>query len=243
MQARLMGIQVDNLTMDEALERLAGYASTGQGRVVSFLNAHCANVARRDPAYRLALAESDLVLPDGSGVRLAGSVLGQPIRANVNGTDLFPRLCARLEREGRSLYLLGAAPKVAEGVVAWLRRHHPDLRVAGWRHGYFAPDEEARVVEEIAAAAPDVLLVALGVPRQELFLARHRAPLGARVALAVGGLFDFYSGRLPRAPLALRRLGMEWSWRLAQEPRRLWRRYLVGNLEFLAQVLLHFLKT
>ncbi len=176
------------------------------------------------------------VLPDGIGLQIGCRMRGLALAANVNGTDLFPRLCERAARDGLSLFLLGARPGVAEAVADNMRRRYPELIVAGARHGYFAPSEESDLIARINASGARILLVAFGVPRQELWLAEHRDRLRPPVRMGVGGLFDFYSGRIPRAPLWLREIGLEWTWRLAQEPGRMWRRYLLGNPLFLYRV-------
>ena len=149
---------------------------------------------------------------------------------------MFPRLCAALEQQGLRLFLLGAKPGIAERVRAWIAAAYPHLVVCGTQHGYFTPAEEPAVLARIAAAKPDLLLVAFGAPRQDLWLAQHQAATGATVAMGVGGLFDFYSGVMPRAPQWMREIGMEWLFRFIQEPRRMWNRYFVGNAVFLGRV-------
>ena len=167
---------------------------------------------------------------------MAGKVLGRPVRDNVNGTDLFPRLAAALQGRGKRIYLLGGRPGVAEGVARWLAKNYPGVELAGWRHGYFSAEEEAKVLEDVRRSGADLVLVALGAPRQELWIRRHLPKLGAKVAMGVGGLLDFLSGRIPRAPRWIRKLGLEWCYRLYREPGRLWRRYLVGNVVFLVRL-------
>ena len=238
----ILGIRIDNISMAEALDwiqqRISG---EGQG-IVSMTNAHCANVSCLDPTYRRALLASSLNLADGVGLRLAGKLKRTPIRQNVNGTDLFPRLCAMLEGSGKSLYLLGGRPGVAQGVAEWIGRQCPNTVIAGYGSGYFEPDQETKVAEEIRGSGASVLLVAMGVPNQELWIQRNIANTGVQVAIGVGGLFDFYSGRIPRAPEWMREVGLEWSYRLLQEPGRMWKRYLIGNWTFLARHLLYELK-
>jgi N-acetylglucosaminyldiphosphoundecaprenol N-acetyl-beta-D-mannosaminyltransferase len=174
-------------------------------------------------------------LADGIGMKIAGRVLGSEIRENLCGTDVFPRLCAALAQRNKSIYLLGARPGVAEATCNWIARSCPAARIAGWHDGYYDPVSEPAIIAAIAKSRPDVLLVAFGAPKQELWISQHLAATGAKVALGVGGLFDYYSGRIPRAPLWVREVGMEWVWRLSQEPSRLWKRYLAGNLVFLAR--------
>ena len=157
------------------------------------------------------------------------------MRENVNGTDMFPLLCARLNARAGRLFLLGARQEVVQGVARWVRANYPEVVLCGVRDGYFS--RNASVIEQVNQARPDVLLVAMGAPKQEAWIANHRHQLKAKVCIGVGGLFDFYSGRTPRAPLWLREIGLEWTFRLYQEPGRMWRRYLIGNIIFIVRVL------
>jgi N-acetylglucosaminyldiphosphoundecaprenol N-acetyl-beta-D-mannosaminyltransferase len=127
---------------------------------------------------------------------------------------------------------------VTEGVRDWIAEHHPGTIVCGCNHGYFSPEEEADVIRRIADSGADVLLVAFGVPRQDVWISQHIRETGAKVAMGVGGLFDFYSGRTPRAPLWMREIGLEWFYRFYQEPGRMWKRYFVGNAVFLFRVMM-----
>ena len=233
----LFGLKVANTTMHDAVSWIIRRARDRQKTLLNFVNAHCLNTACRDAAYRDVLEESDRLLPDGSGVRLALRMQGRSLTENLNGTDLFPHLCDAAAGHGLSLYLLGGAPGVADRVAANMARRYPQLRIAGARDGYFGENQEAGVVDEINAAGADILLVAMGVPRQELWLARNLGRLQTSVNMGVGGLFDFYAERISRAPAWLRRMGMEWTWRLLQEPRRMWRRYILGNPEFVLRAL------
>jgi N-acetylglucosaminyldiphosphoundecaprenol N-acetyl-beta-D-mannosaminyltransferase len=232
----IAGIRLVNLGMDELVDAIMTAVEKRATTRIAFVNPDCVNIAARDPMYRALLAGSDWVCPDGIGMKIAGRILSRPIRQNLNGTDLFPRLCAALAAGGRSLYLLGARPGVAEAAARWAAQRYPQLRVAGCRSGYFSRDEEAEVVDAIRRSRADVLLVAMGVPLQEMWLKRCLKKSGAVVGIGVGGLFDFYGGRIPRAPLWLREIGGEWVYRLWQEPRRMWRRYLIGNAAFLWRV-------
>lgn len=229
----LLGVGVDPLTMDEALDRIFATIDGGGRMHVAFVNAACLNEAARDEAYRRILEAAELVLPDGTGVRWAGRSLHGVELENVNGTDLFPLLCERAAREGRRLFLLGGRDGVAAAAGRSMEARVSGLVIAGTHHGYVGLEEDAEVLAAIRRARPDVLLVGMGVPRQEKWIAARREALDVPVVMGVGGLFDFYSGRIPRAPRLVRRLGHEWAWRLAQEPRRLWRRYLLGNPLFL----------
>jgi N-acetylglucosaminyldiphosphoundecaprenol N-acetyl-beta-D-mannosaminyltransferase len=236
---RLLGVEIDNLSLDGAIESISRQISADARSAVMFVNAHCLNVAQRDPRYLQILRQAQLVLPDGIGLHLAARILGQQLRENVNGTDLFVPLCRRLAREERAVFLLGGRRGVARGVARRLATLAPGLRVAGVQHGYFERGgaAEAQLVDRINASGADLLLVALGVPGQERWIAEHRGRLKTPVVMGVGGLFDFYSGRIPRAPRWMQEVGMEWVHRLACEPRRMARRYILGNPEFLLRTL------
>lgn len=233
-------VRVSSLSVAETLQRIADRLNAvgDDCMQLCFVNPHCVNVARRNARYRQAVNTAALVVPDGIGMRIAGNILGQAFRHNVNGTDLFPRLCAQLAASGHRLFLLGGQPGVAEEVVNWIAREYPQLQVAGTSHGYFDAAGEQAVIDSIRASKADVLLVAMGVPQQDLWIAQHGRATGVKLAMGVGGLFDFYSGRIPRAPAWLRELGLEWSYRLYQEPARMWRRYLLGNCSFLLAICL-----
>jgi N-acetylglucosaminyldiphosphoundecaprenol N-acetyl-beta-D-mannosaminyltransferase len=234
----LLGIRVDNLRLDDAIHDILRQAEdpAAPPRQMCFVNAHCVNVACTDPDYAAILLRAGRVFADGIGVKLGARVHGVEVVENVNGTDLFPRLCEALGRRKVGLYLLGARPGVVDGVVAWLRENHPTVRVKGSRHGYFTEAESEAVADDIRASGAEILLVAMGVPRQEKWIETHLARSGARVALGVGALFDFYSRSVPRAPAWMRERGLEWVYRLYQEPGRLWKRYVVGNPQFLWRV-------
>lgn len=234
----ILGVWTDNVSMDAAIGQVTSLVQRDAPSQVCFVNADCLNAACGDGAYRECLARARLVLPDGVGVLMASRISGHSLQQNVNGTDMFPRLCAQLAQEGRRMYLLGARPGIASKVREYVEAHYPGLVVAGVHDGYFDAAHERAVIEEVRAAHPDVLLVAMGAPRQDLWIRDHLHELGAHVAIGVGGLFDFYSFTVPRAPQWVREIGMEWAFRLVTEPRRLWKRYLIGNAVFLARVAL-----
>lgn len=232
------GIRLLNLSLDEAIEAIDVALTNRTPTRIAFVNADCVNLAAANPDYRNALADMDWIFVDGVGMRIAGRLLDQPVRENVNGTDLFPRLCELMAQRRLGLYLLGAQPGVAADAAQWARRDYPGLRIAGSHHGYFKPGQTDQILENIRSSQSDVLLVALGAPRQEKWIRSHMTACGATIVIGVGGLFDYYSGRIPRAPLWMRRCGLEWVFRLLQEPGRLWRRYLLGNMEFLVRTVL-----
>ena len=238
----MLNVPVDSCGMEEAVETVAAFARGDRtpekpGRTcarVFFFNAHCGNVSTKVPAYKDALQAADLVFPDGSGVKIAGKIQSTAIEANVNGTDMFPLLMEKLASEGRRVFFVGAKRTVIARLVKSIPERWPGVVLTGWTVGYFSDDRE--VIDAIRLFGADLIFVAMGVPRQELWIERCGDATGAKAALAVGGLFDFFSGIMPRAPAWMRRLGIEWIFRLAMEPGRMWRRYIVGNVEFLAKI-------
>ena len=230
------GVPIVNTTMPEAVDWIAARAVAGDPALLAFVNPDCLNIAYVDAEYRRILLDAARVLPDGIGIHIGCRMLGVALQANVNGTDLFPQLCERATQTGLGLFLLGARPGIAEAVASNMRAQFPGLRIDGVQDGYFDPADEDAVIDRINASGAAILLVAFGVPRQEKWLARNHARLTAPVRMGVGGLFDFYSGRIPRAPVWMREIGLEWTWRLMQEPGRMWRRYVIGNPLFLYRV-------
>jgi N-acetylglucosaminyldiphosphoundecaprenol N-acetyl-beta-D-mannosaminyltransferase len=228
----------DNIDMAQAIDQLSQMINGDTTRQVSFVNPACVNIAAHDRGYRRILARAAMVLPDGIGIKIAADIMGLPLKQNVNGTDLFPRLCEMLERRGASLFLLGGQPDVVEKVAQTIQVQWPALRIAGYRDGFFGIAQEGAVAAEVRASGADVLLVARGVPMQDIFIDRQLHQLGVKVAIGVGGLFDFVSGRISRAPSWMRDTGLEWVYRLMQEPSRMWQRYLVGNFTFLGRIML-----
>jgi N-acetylglucosaminyldiphosphoundecaprenol N-acetyl-beta-D-mannosaminyltransferase len=225
---------------DELLARIIGWVGDGDAtKRVMYVNAHVLNESREDPALRAALMDADLVYCDGYGVRLAAKALSADIPHRMTGADWIWDLAARCEQRDASVYLLGGDPGVAAQAGQRLRRAHPELRVVGTHHGYFemGSGHDERVIEDVNACQPDILLVGMGTPKQEIWAQRTVARLECSVLWGVGALFDFVSGRVPRAPASLSDNGLEWIFRLAIEPQRMWRRYLVGNPVFLSRVL------
>jgi N-acetylglucosaminyldiphosphoundecaprenol N-acetyl-beta-D-mannosaminyltransferase len=234
----VVSAHVDNIAIDEAIARIFAEPSPTRARLAYFVHAHALNLARFNPAYARVIANADLVLPDGIGIRMAAGFLGVGLRHNLNGTDLFPLLCREAARRGIPIAMIGGAPGVAEACARRMEAETPGLKVPVVSPGFFASDEAAQeVVARIRALGRSLVLVGMGSPRQEEWSARFLGDVVGASVLTVGGLFDFYSGRIRRAPLFWRETGCEWAYRLLQEPRRLAKRYLVGNPLFLALAL------
>jgi len=223
--ATILDRRVDDVTPDEALGRIAGFVAEGGTHQVVTLNPEILMASRREAPLAAAIDAAALVVPDGIGLVWASRWLGRPLRQRVSGSDLVPRLAALAAARGWSIFLLGAAPGVADVAAAKLRAANPTLHIAGTYAGSPSPDEEEAIVARIRAAAPQVLFVAYGAPAQDLWIARNLARLGVPVAMGVGGTLDFIAGTRRRAPAWVQRAGLEWLYRLWQEPRR-WRRML-----------------
>ena len=232
----LFNIPIRNVSLLEGLTTIKGCLLQQNQSRIFFVNAHCVNAAQNDPEYLKILRGGTHVFADGVGMRVASLLFGRPLVDNVNGTDLYPLLCEALEGTGIRIFLLGSEPGVVEEVRRRALRQYPALAICGIHHGHFAEGDRDLVVAAIRDAGTDLLLVGMGVPRQEKWVAENLGATRAKVALGVGGLFDVYSGKVWRPPMLMRRLGLEWFGRLIPgrgEPRRLWRRYLLGNFRFL----------
>jgi N-acetylglucosaminyldiphosphoundecaprenol N-acetyl-beta-D-mannosaminyltransferase len=236
-RVEVLGCAIDRVDMGEAARRCDDYVSTRAGAQHMAVNAAKLVAMRRDEALRRLVDGCDLVTADGQAVVWASRLLGDPLPTRVAGIDLMRELLALAERRGYRVYFLGAEAEVLERAIARLRELHPQLVFAGYRDGYFSEAEEPSVAAEIRAASPDLLFVAMSTPRKEYFLGRWNAELDVPFSMGVGGAVDVVAGVTKRAPRLLQRLGLEWAFRLAQEPRRLFRRYLVTNSAFVALTL------
>ena len=236
-RAEVLGCEIDRIDMAEAARRCDGYVRTRAGAQHMAVNAAKIVAMRHDAALRGLVDGCELITADGQAVVWASRLLGDPLPVRVAGIDLMLELLALAEQRGYSVYVLGARQDVLERALAQLRARHPGLRIAGYRDGYFAEAEEPSVAAGIRAARPDLLFVAMSTPRKEYFLGRWGPELDVPFSMGVGGAVDVIAGITKRAPRMLQRLGLEWAFRLAQEPRRLFRRYLVTNLAFLGLTL------
>ncbi|GAB4434207.1 MAG: WecB/TagA/CpsF family glycosyltransferase [Chloroflexi bacterium OHK40] len=218
---QILGVRVDDVIEDEAVILADEMIRAGGAHQICTVNPEFVMEARRNPAFAGVLARADLCTPDGVGLLLASRYLGAPLRGRVTGVELSRRLAALARARGYRLFLLGAAPGVAEAAAATLQAAYPGLLVVGTFAGSPQPRHEPFLRQLISAARPDILLVAFGHPRQELWIARNQPYLEVPVAMGVGGALDYLSGRVPRSPRWMRRLGLEWLYRLLRQPARL----------------------
>ena len=232
----MFGLKMTNKTLDDALDDIIDLARSDRRERIAFVNPDCINISLKNPEYRQILDDSDHIYPDGIGLQIACKMLKLQMKDNLNGTDLFPALCNKIEDTEIGLYLFGAQPGVVDAMVEKLYEKYPKLKIRGYRHGFIEKNQLTEVINEINDSGAQILLVAMGVPRQEKWIDNVWSDLNVNLAMGVGGLFDFTSGRIPRAPLWMREMGLEWAFRLFKEPRRLWKRYIIGNLVFLWNV-------
>ena len=235
---RVFGIDVADVSMDEAIDFIARRIEGGPGKAhaVFFVNAHSLNVLWGDHEFRHALQRADCVFGDGTGVRLAVLALhGLRLRDNVNGTDLVPRMFAELGGHGFRYFLLGNTPERIERAAAEATRLFPGWELAGYHHGFVDAAQSAVAIEQINASGAHVLLVGMGNPLQEKWIARHLDQLRVPICMGTGGLFDYWAQEIERAPAWMRQFGCEWLYLLMQQRHKA-RRYVVGNPLFLARV-------
>ena len=232
---RILDCAVDPLTMEQALDWCLETCRAGGRRARILLTANASHLVgmQDDPALRQAARTADLVTADGMSLVWAGRFLGCAVPERVTGIDLLANLLRLAPRHGLRVFLLGAKPAVLARLVERCREEHPGLDIAGWQDGYFAPSEHEAVVRRIAESGADILFVAMPSPFKDVWCERHRDRFGVKLIMGVGAAFDVLAGTVPRAPRCMQAAGLEWAWRLMLEPRRLWRRYLVGNSRFL----------
>jgi N-acetylglucosaminyldiphosphoundecaprenol N-acetyl-beta-D-mannosaminyltransferase len=233
----VLGSLVDDVDMRAAADRIASLIANGTPAQVVTFGAEMAIHALRYPSYRDAVNAADLVVADTVGVVWAARMLGTPLPERVAGIELVERLC---EAGAGPVYFLGAAEGVAAGAAAALSSRHPALRVAGSHHGFFADAESDAIAGAIRASGARLVLVALGMPRQEFWIRQHLSALGAATCIGVGGAFDVWAGKAVRAPASWRRAGFEWLYRLLREPSRIGRQLVLP--EFALRVLVQALR-
>ena len=227
--------------MDETVDAARTMVRSGRPHQHVGINAALLVESERNVQLRSVIERCDLVSADGMSAVLVGFLFGRRLPERVTGVDLFQRLVKAAYRDGSSVYFLGASDEVVKRVAAVFSQRYPGLRIAGYRNGYWDDDDD--VIRVVRAAAPDYLFLAVPSPRKELWLNRHLDALGVPFAMGVGGSFDVVAGKVRRAPWWVQRAGFEWAWRLAQEPRRMWRRYLFSNLAFVRSLAREYWRT
>lgn len=230
---KLLGVDVFALRMDEVIGIADRCIADRQKLLVGIVNvAKIVNI-RKDAVLHDSLIEADVVLADGMPLVWLSRMLGTPLPERITGIDLMFGLLKRASEKNYSVYFLGAKPQVVEKVVEVVKKTYPGLRIAGYSDGYFSQPEERNVVESINKSSADILFVAISPPKKEIFLKKWRGGINVPICHGVGGSFDIIAGITKRAPIWMQKLALEWFYRLIQEPRRMWKRYLVTNVIFI----------
>lgn len=236
----LFGLRFDPLTMAEVVQRCRIALQTRRQLLIGVVNAAKAVNMRADATLRASLLKCDLLLADGQSIVWASKLLARPLPERVAGIDLFEQLLLLAERENHAVYLLGGREDVLKQLIARLAVRFPRLRIAGSRDGYFKDSESAEVAREIRGSGAEMLFLGMSSPKKEIFLGTYGSDLDVPILHGVGGSFDVLAGITKRAPLSWQRLGLEWAYRLLQEPRRMWRRYLYTNAGFVILTIREF---
>lgn len=225
----LMGIDIDLVSFDEAIQSIIidNKDTERSSTTIAFINVHNANIAFDNQEYRSALNNYDHIFPDGIGLRISAYIHGVRLVSSISGTDLVPMLLRREEFWGARVFLLGDRSRNIHEVAINFSQLFPSSSLAGFHHGYFSDDETPRILDLINQSQADILLVGMGTPTQEIWLYKNTHLIDVKIQITVGGLFQYWDGRLHRAPLIAQKMGLEWACILIQQPYR-WRRYLIG---------------
>jgi N-acetylglucosaminyldiphosphoundecaprenol N-acetyl-beta-D-mannosaminyltransferase len=233
----LLGMPVSRVDRTGALEILQRFIDSGEPHLVVTADASMFEIAAGDPEFLRIVHSAHLITPDSTGVLWAARKLGTPLAERVSGVDLAEQLCAGSARRGYGIYFYGAAPGVAEEAAEAMRRRYPGARIVGTVDGFQnSPEQQAALLRDIEEKRPAVLLVAMGIPKQEKWIAGHMERLRVPVAMGVGGSFDVFSGRVDRAPMWMQRRGLEWLYRLIRNPKK------VGKVATLPRFVLRVLR-
>ncbi len=229
----LLGAKVWFMNMKNVIEESDKAIQTRTSLLIGVVNVAKLVNARKNPELKRSLEETDFTVADGLPVVWLSRLCGRPLPERVAGIDIMHELLKLADEKHYGVYFLGAKPEVVENVVDWTRRHHPGVRIAGWRDGYFKEDQELQVAESIRDSQADILFVAITPPKKEIFLRKYSKMMGVPVCHGVGGSFDVVAGVTRRAPRWMQKTGMEWFYRVMQEPGRMWKRYFVTNTTFI----------
>ena len=232
----LMGVRFINTTMENAVDLIKENVKNRKKSKFYFINADTLNKTYSKSSLRNILNKTPYVFPDGSGIKMACNIMNMPLKQNVNGTDMFPFICNMAQKEGMKIFLYGAKDGVAKQMKIKVLKEFPNLHIVGAINGYNLHNNE--VINMINHSNADIVFVAKGAPLQEEWIDTYSNKISAPIIVGVGGLFDFYSERIPRAPIWIREIGLEWTYRLIKEPKRMWKRYILGNPLFLIRTYL-----
>jgi N-acetylglucosaminyldiphosphoundecaprenol N-acetyl-beta-D-mannosaminyltransferase len=233
MSVEVLGCPVTKLCLEDFVSVAEAFIKSGKPHYLAVVNVAKVVKMRSDRELEESVCAADLIGADGVPLVWASRLLGNPLPGRVNGTDLMYRLLEKANEKGYRIFFFGAKEEVLHRVLKRVRTEYPGVNIAGFHHGYFTPEEESGIVSKIRTAHADILFIAFGTPKKELWVKQYLAAMSVPVVHGVGGSFDVLAGVIPRAPLWMQRNGMEWLFRVMQEPRRMWRRYLVTNTLFI----------
>lgn len=234
MKENFLGLNIDIVDKDDALSICNNFFESNNYNGICFINSHCYNVSRKNLEYRNAINENNLILNDGIGMKIGMKLFNIHEKENMNGTDFIPEIIKLATTLNKRIYLLGGKPGVVDDVEKNLRRDFLGCNIVGKHHGYFNEEEEKIIIEELNNKNVDLIIVGMGVPIQELWLDKNKHLFkSVKIGVSGGAILDFLSERISRAPKIMRTLKLEWMYRLFLEPKRLWKRYLIGNIQFL----------
>lgn len=230
---KILNTYVNALSMQETIQEVEQIVEKGVPVQHVVINALKVNLMEADPYLRRIVNQSPLINADGASILWAAKLFHIPLMQRVTGIDLFINLLQRAEKKGYKIYLFGAKEEVVRKVYTILRKQYPELKIVGYRNGYFSEEEENQIVDEISDSGADMLFVAFSSPKKEYWINKHLERLHVPFVMGVGGSFDVLGGVTKRAPLWMQDCGLEWFYRLIQEPRRMWKRYVIGNAKFI----------
>jgi N-acetylglucosaminyldiphosphoundecaprenol N-acetyl-beta-D-mannosaminyltransferase len=239
MRINLLGINIDGLSVDELHGKIKDIVKKKQKKQVLNVNIHAMNIAHSDRMFSKILNNAEIVFCDGAGVRLGARLLGYKLPSRITYADWIYQLSAFCELNNFSLYLLGSKPGVAEIAASKLKERYPNLIINGCYDGYFEKEgiETDQVINEINQCNPNIVIVGFGMPAQEKWIAANASRINTNIFLSGGACFDYVAKKVPRAPKWMLQSGMEWLFRLIIEPKRMWRRYIIGNIIFMVRIL------
>ncbi len=222
-------VKMDILNTEETLNLFEGFLESDTPKSVFFINAHCFNIAQKNDEYRKVINEADLLLNDGIGIKMGTAMLGKKVKENMNGTDFIPVALGFAAEKNKNVYFLGAGKGVAETAKEKIEKKIENLKIVGVHDGYFDNAEESKIIDEINSKKVDMLIVGMGVPKQELWVAKNIGRFETvKICIAGGAILDFMAERFKRAPVFMQKAGLEWLFRLSNEPKRLFKRYAAG---------------
>jgi len=240
--AHVLGCPISKLTLDQVVSELEAYIQAKDPRYISVVNVAKIVKMRSDRELSASVRSASLIGADGVPLVWASKLLGDPLPGRVNGTDLMYRLLEKANERAYRVFFFGASEKVLEDVIRRVRRDYPGVVIAGAQNGYFKPEEEWNVANKIRESRADIIFIAFGTPKKEIWVRRYLDVMGVPVVHGVGGSFDVFAGLIPRAPVWMQKWGLEWFYRLLQEPGRMWSRYLVTNSVFIFLLFREFIR-